>query len=257
MREWGSGIARAAPAAILVVAVLLVWEVLTNRGVIPRFVLPAPEAVGHEMTSNSAVLLKHALATTREALTGFAIGNIVAVALAFAFVASPMLRIFVFPLALVSRGVPIVAITPLLVLLLGRGLPPIVAVVAISVAFPTLLNMLRGLQSADVEHREMLHTLSPTRWQRLRLIELPASMPYLFAALKISASAAFISALVAEWIGANAGLGYLVVISGQYFKLPMLWAAIFTAAGLTLAMLGAVGLAEFALRRYTAAPAGL
>jgi NitT/TauT family transport system permease protein len=173
------------------------------------------------------------------------------------FAWSPVARISLFPLALVSRGVPIVAITPLLVLVVGRGLPPVVAVVAIAVSFPTLLNMVRGLRSADVEYYEMLHTLSTSRLQRLRLIELPASMPYLFAALKVSASVAFISAVVAEWIGSNVGLGYLVVISGQYFKLPMLWAAIGATAGLTLAMLGIVSLVESALSRWTRVPADL
>jgi NitT/TauT family transport system permease protein len=101
----------------------------------------------------------------------------------------------------------------------------------------------------------MLHCLSASGWQRLRLIEVPASIPYLFAALKVSASTAFIGAIVAEWIGTNVGLGYLVVISGQYFKLPMLWAAIITAALLTLVMLGLVAFAERLLHRWTATPA--
>ena len=242
---------------MLIAAVIAAWAVLTGNGIVPRYILPTPEAVIHEVATQWPVLLKHGLATTREALLGFAIGNIAAVGLALLFSWSPLVRMCLYPIALVSRGVPIIAITPLLVLIFGRGLPPVVAVVSIAVSFPTFLNMVRGLMSADVAYHDMLHTLSASPWQRLRLIEIPASMPYLFAALKISASAAFISALVAEWIGASAGLGYLVVISGQYFKLPMLWAAIGVAAALTLVMLSLVALAERMLHRWTAAPVDL
>jgi NitT/TauT family transport system permease protein len=243
------------PPVLFLAALVLIWSVLAERGVIPRYILPSPAAIFHEIATNSAVLVKHALATIEEALLGFAIGNTAAVLLALLFAWSSAARLCLYPLALVSRGVPIIAITPLLVLVFGRGLPPIVAVVTIGVSFPTLLNMVRGLQSADVDYHEMLHTLSASPLQRLRLIEIPASVPYLFAALKVSASIAFISALVAEWIGSNVGLGYLVVISGQYFKLPMLWAAIFTSAALTLVMLGLVEIAERLLWRWAAAPA--
>jgi NitT/TauT family transport system permease protein len=258
---WRSGAYAAAsailPPVLFLAGLVLLWSVLAERGVIPRYILPSPGAILHEMATNSAVLVKHALATTQEALLGFAIGNTAAVLLALLLAWSSAARLCLYPLALVSRGVPIIAITPLLVLVFGRGLPPIVAVVTIGVSFPTLLNMVRGLQSADVDYHEMLHTLSASPLQRLRLIEIPASVPYLFAALKVSASIAFISALVAEWIGSNVGLGYLVVISSQYFKLPMLWAAIFTAAALTLVMLGLVEIAERLLWRWAAAPADL
>ena len=220
------------------------WDYGTGSGVIPRYLLPGPAALGHELVANRAVLTRHAVYTIKEAVGGFALGNGVAVAAAFLFSWSPVLRAAFYPIALASRAVPIIAITPLLVILLGRGLPPIVAVVAISVYFPTLLNMVRGLQSADTAYHELLHTLSASKLQRLRMIEVPASLPYLFAALKVGASVAFISAIVGEWIGANQGLGYLIVLSGSYFKIPTLWAAVVVAAALTLALVGLVTLGE-------------
>jgi NitT/TauT family transport system permease protein len=104
--------------------------------------------------------------------------------------------------------------------------------------------MLRGLRSADVDYHELLHTLNATRWQRLRIIEFPACLPYLFAALKVGASAAFIGAIVGEWIGANEGLGYYIVISSNYFRIPAMWAAIVVAAALTLLLVAAVSITE-------------
>ena len=257
-RAWGDragrvlrGLLALLPPAILLIGIVALWGVLSAYGIIPSYILPSPAAIGHEVETNWHVLLKHASATTLEAISGFLIGNTVAVVVAALFTMSPALKDAFLPYALMSRAVPIVVFTPLFVVLLGRGLPSIIAIVSFAVYFPTFLNMMRGLDAVDVDYRELLHTLSATPLQRLRLIEFPAAMPYLFAALKVSASGAFISALVTEWIGANTGLGYLVVVSSQFFKLPTMWAAIFTSALLTLALLGVVTLCERSLWRWT------
>jgi NitT/TauT family transport system permease protein len=241
------------PPALFLAAIVLLWAIGSSAGVVPSYLLPSPLSIASEFVNNSGVLLKHAGATTVEALSGFAIGSIAGVVAATMLTFSPVLRDAFYPYALISRAIPFIVFTPLVVVLLGRGMPPIIAIVAFSVYFPTFLNMMRGLSAADADYHEMLHTLSATPLQRLRLIDFPVAMPYLFAALKVSASGAFISALVTEWIGANVGLGYLVVVSGQYFKLPTMWAAIFTSALLTLTLLGAVTLVEKLLGRYTAA----
>jgi NitT/TauT family transport system permease protein len=240
------------PPALFLVLLILLWAIGSAYGVVPAYLLPSPAAIFNEFVNNRNVLIKHASATTLEALLGFGIGTIVGVVMATLLSFSSVLREAFYPYALISRAIPFIVFTPLVVVLLGRGLPPIVAIVSFSVYFPTFLNMMRGLGAADADYHEMLHTMSATPLQRLRLVDLPVSMPYLFAALKVSASGAFISALVTEWIGANVGLGYLVVVSGQYFKLPTMWAAIFTSALLTLALLGLVTLAEKLLGRLTA-----
>lgn len=240
------------PPAIFLVLLVVLWGLGSSAGVIPNYLLPSPGALFNEFIANRNVLIKHAAATTLEALTGFAIGTTAGVVMATLMSFSTVLRETFYPYALISRAIPIIVFTPLVVVLLGRGLPPIIAIVSFSTYFPTFLNMMRGLAAADADYHEMLHSLSATRLQRLRLVDFPISMPYLFAALKVSASGAFISALVTEWIGANVGLGYLVVVSGQYFKLPTMWAAIFTSAALTLALLGVVTLVEKLLGRLTA-----
>jgi NitT/TauT family transport system permease protein len=239
------------PPVVFLAVILIAWDLLSASGAIPNYIIPSPGAIGHEFIANSRVLLKHATSTTLEAVLGFIIGNFAAIVGAALLTMIAPLKDAFFPFALLSRAIPIVVFTPLVVVLLGRGLPPILAIVSFSVYFPTFLNMMRGLNSVDVDYEELLHTLSATPLQRLRLIQFPASMPFLFAALKVSASAAFISAVVTEWIGASAGLGYLVIDAAQYFKLATMWAAIFTAAGLTLALLGLVTLFERVLWRWT------
>ena len=235
------------PPASLLVGIVVLWGVLSAYGIIPSYILPSPGAIGLEVENRWPVLLKHAGATTLEAVSGFLIGNTVAVAIAALFTLSPILKDAFYPYALMSRAMPIVVFTPLFVVMLGRGLPPIIAIVSFAVYFPTFLNMMGGLDAVDVDQEELLHTLWATPLQRLRLIQFPASMPYLFAAMKVSASGAFIASLVTEWIGANTGLGYLVVVSSQFFKLPTMWASIFASALLTLALLGIVTLVERAL----------
>lgn len=239
------------PPAVFLVLLVILWAIGSASGVIPTYLLPSPGAIFNEFANNSGVLIKHAGATVLEALTGFAIGSAAGVLVATVLTCSSVLRDTFYPYALISRAIPFIVFTPVVVVLLGRGMPPIVAIVSFSVYFPTFLNMMRGLGAADADYHEMLHTMSATPLQRLRLVDFPVSMPYLFAALKVSASGAFISALVTEWIGANVGLGYLVVVSGQYFKLPTMWAAIFTSAFLTLALLGLVTLVEKLLGRFT------
>ncbi len=234
----------AGPPALFIVAAVGLWAWLSAIGVIPLYLLPAPGALAMALVTGAPVFVRHASFTLQEAVGGFVLGNVVAIAASLAFSASSTVRTCFYPLALATRAVPIVAVTPLLVILLGRGMTPIIVVVAISVYFPTLLNMMRGLRSADVEYHELLHTLGGTRWQRLRIIEIPACLPYLFAALKVGASAAFIGAIVGEWIGANRGLGYLIVISANYFRIPAMWGAITVAAALALLLVGLVSMAE-------------
>jgi NitT/TauT family transport system permease protein len=232
------------PPGVLVVVIVGVWAWMSAHGIIPNYLLPPPLVLLKALVANASELLRHGTATTMEAVGGFAIGSLLGVGAAILLASSRWLRQCFFPLALASQAVPIAAITPLIVLLIGRGLPSILTVVSIAAFFPMLINMTRGLREADIGYHELLHSLSATSAQRLRMIELPAALPYMFAALKVSASAAFITAIVGEWIGSNVGLGYLIVISGQYFKIPALWAAVVVTAVLTLLLVGLVTLAE-------------
>ena len=232
------------PPALLLLAIVALWAWMSARGSIPSYLLPSPTRLFSAIVANASVLLRHGLVTTSEALGGFAVGGMAGVLASILLASSRRLRECFFPLALASQAVPIAAITPLIVLLIGRGQPAILTVVAISAFFPMLINMTRGLRAADVEYHELLHSLSASRLQRLRMIELPGALPYLFAALKIGAATSFITAMVGEWIGSNIGLGYLIVISGQYFKIPTLWAAVVVTSALTLILVGLVAAAE-------------
>lgn len=229
---------------MIVAAVIGLWQLVTTLGWVESFVLPSPVDVARVLRDQPGVFVEHGWVTAREALAGFAVGNVAAVLTAIAFVQSSTLERGFYPLALASRSIPVVAIAPVLVLQLGTGMAPKIVIAAFLVYFPTLVNVLRGLRSADSDVSELMHTLSAAWWQRLLIVRLPASLPFLFAALKISAGSCFIGAIVAEWIGADQGLGYLVVISGYQYLIPQLWAAVVVAAALALVAFLLVALAE-------------
>jgi NitT/TauT family transport system permease protein len=228
------------PPLVATAVIIGVWQALTVSGTINQIILPTPVAVAQAFGSGWSVLWHNAWFTIIEAVSGFFVGNLVAVALAVAFVHSDTARHVAYPLALAAQSIPIVAAAPALVLWLGNGMAPKIFVAAFLVFFPTLVNMIRGLRSADVEAEELLDSLSASPLQRLLKVRLPASLPYLFTALKLAATSCFVGAVVAEWIGSSQGVGYLIVFDSSQFEVGQMWAAIFLGALLSLLFYGLV-----------------
>ncbi|MGH2354001.1 MAG: ABC transporter permease [Chloroflexota bacterium] len=225
-------------------AVLGAWELAVAVFRVPLYVLPAPSDIWRQLGRDWPLLLRHLQPTLIEALGGFALGNGVAIVLAAVFVHSPPVQRALFPVAIGLRTVPLVAITPLLLVWLGNGYAPKIAIAALISFFPTLVNMTRGLAALDQQALDLLHTLSATRWQVFVKVRWPSSLPYLFSALKIAATSCVLGAVIAEWIGSDQGLGYLVVASTFEFNIVRLWATIAVTSGLALAAFLLVVLAE-------------
>ncbi|MGI8423087.1 MAG: ABC transporter permease [Chloroflexota bacterium] len=231
-------------SAVGVAALLLVWEAVVRVREVPLYILPAPSDIWRQLGRDWPLLMRHLQPTAIEAAGGFAIGNLVAIFLATCFVHSAPLERTLFPVAIALRTIPLVAITPLLVVWLGNGYAPKVAIAALISFFPTLVNMVRGLGALDRQSLDLLHTYSATWWQIFTKVRFPASLPYLFASLKISATSSVLGAVVAEWIGSDRGLGYLVVAATFEFRIARLWATIAVSSGLALLGFLIVVLAE-------------
>jgi NitT/TauT family transport system permease protein len=211
---------------------------------VPLYVLPAPTVIGRELARDWPLLWRHAQPTMIEAFGGFLVGNGVAIALAVAFVHWQAVQRALFPVAIGLRTIPLVAITPLLLVWLGNGYAPKIVIAALISFFPTLVNMTRGLAAMDRQALELMHTFSASRWQVLVKVRWPASLPYLFSALKIAATSCVLGAVVAEWIGSDRGLGYLVVAATFEFKVARLWATVVVTSLIALGAFLAVVLAE-------------
>ena len=202
----------------------------------PPYLLPAPSLI---LTTLAAHPLDYALAasiTLAEALTGLIIGVLAGVVIAALLTLRPGLEGGVMTLAILVKSTPMVAIAPLLTIWLGFGVLPKVLITALMTFFPVLVNVLSGLQHPDPALLDLFQSWRTSRWQTFLNLRLPSSLPYLFAALKISAPLALIGAVVAEWTGASGGLGRTMWLAYTNLNLPFLFAAIFVlaAAGMVI-----------------------
>jgi NitT/TauT family transport system permease protein len=225
-------------------AVLAAWQGVVVVFHVPVYLAPSPLMVLRALRTESHTLLVNTWPTFIETIGGFVVGNLVAIAAAVGFVHNRVFRQSVYPLAVTVRTLPIVAISPILVLLLGNGYAPKIAIAALITFFPTLVNMADGLTAVDPQALELMHVLSASRWEVFRYLRWPTSLPYLFSALRIASTASLLGAIVGEWIGSNSGLGYLIVVATYDYRTPLLYATMAVASALALALFGAISILE-------------
>lgn len=215
-------------AAVLVLVVL--WQLVTVIFSVPYYIVPSPIEVGAAFRENISTLVEHSGPTVFEAGLGFLAGNSIAILLAVLFVHWKAAEEALMPVAVFVQTVPIVAIAPVLVLMLGTGYTPKVVIAALISFFPTLVNMVKGLKAVEKEHLELFRLLSASRSETFWKLRVFASMPFLFSSLRITATTSVIGAIVAEWIGSQRGLGYLIIQATYNFDTPLLYATMIMAS---------------------------
>ena len=190
------------------------------------FIAPSPVLVLTTLWTKLDILLLNLLPTAIEAFSGFLLGNIAAILIATVFVHKKAMEEAFFPVVVLVNTIPVVAKAPILVLLLGNGMEPKIAIAALICFFPTLDNMVRGLESVNPQAMELMRVLSASKTEIFFKLRLRNSLPYLFSALKIAASTAVIGAIVGEWIGSTTGIGALIIQSTYNFDSAMLYATV-------------------------------
>jgi ABC-type nitrate/sulfonate/bicarbonate transport system permease component len=233
----------AGPAGVLL-ALFVLWWAATGLGWVDPLVLPSPAAVFGVFWNQPGLIASNAGITAAEAIIGLLLGNTLGLLLAVVFVTSATTRRAILPLAMAAQAVPIVAVTPALIIGFGNGMEPKILVAIFLVFFPMLVNAMRGLRSAEADMGELMHSLDASGWQQLWMVRLPAALPFIFTALKFSACSSFLAAIVAEWVAANRGLGYLIVFAGAEYKSDEVWAAVLVATLSSMVLVGLVVLLE-------------
>jgi NitT/TauT family transport system permease protein len=228
------------------------WELVVVAFNVPSYIVSSPPQVAHTLVSEHGMLLHNLVPTAIETGLGFLIGDGVAIIGAVLFVHFKPVERALFPVAIFIRTIPIVAIAPVLVIMLGTGYAPKVVVAALICFFPTLVNMVRGLDSVDPQTLELMRVLSASRWETFFKVRVFASLPYLFSSLKIAATSAVIGAVVAEWIGANQGLGYVIVQATFNYRTAELYAAMVVTSLFATVFFALIGLAERLIVRWDA-----
>ena len=243
---------RLLPLGAVILFLLIWWQAVVQFEIKP-FIAPSPVAVATVLVERFDILMTNLLPTAIEAVCGFLLGNIAAISLATVFVYRKTAEEALFPIAVMVNTIPVVAKAPILVLLLGNGMEPKIAIAAIICFFPTLVNMTRGLRDVRPEQLELMRILSATPREVFFRIRVPNALPYLFSALKIAASTAVIGAIVGEWIGSNIGIGALIIQATYNFDSPLLYATIVVGSTFSALFFGVISLAErYMLRWHTA-----
>ncbi len=193
-----------------------------------------------------------ALYTWREAAIGFALGALLGLALATVFVHVRLLERALVPYVIASQTIPIIALAPMIVFAIGQGVLAVVIIATYLTFFPVTIAMIRGLRSVDPRALEMMRSYAASPAEIYWKVRLPASLPYLFTALKISATASIVGAIIGEDTGAiQAGLGRVITTFNQYYATgpEKLWTAILAASLLGIAFFSVIRAAEILVLR--------
>lgn len=246
----GESLQRGTPVILTTIGLLTVWQVGVTIFNVPTFMAPSPSAIAVALYENAGTLWRNVLPTMLEAALGFVFGNLFAILLAVWFVHSPIAERAVYPIAVFVKAIPIIALAPILVLIFGNGLTPKIIIAALICFFPTLVNMVQGLKSASPAMLDLMRVLSASPNEILWKVRLPASLPFLFAALRIAATSCVMGAIVAEWIGSTYGLGALIIDATFNYRSALLYATVVIAALLAVALFSLVSLAESRIVRW-------
>jgi NitT/TauT family transport system permease protein len=236
--------------AIGILTLIGVWAALVYIFKVPTFVAPSPQLVAATLFNKFNILIANLLPTAIEAVTGFLLGNLAAILIATVFVHNKSMAQAFFPVVVLINSIPVVAKAPVLVLLLGNGMEPKIVIAAVVCFFPTLVNMVRGLESVNPQSLELMKVLSASKTEIFFKLRLLNSVPYLFSALKIAASTAVIGAIVGEWIGSNTGIGALIIQSTYNFDSAMLYATVIVGSAFSVAFFLTITLIERLVIRW-------
>jgi len=246
-------------------ALVLAWEGSKAVFSIPRYMLPHVHEILGEFLREGAdgtpwllIMAQNAAYTGLESLAGFALGAITGLVLAILFASSRLLERGLLPYVMVSQTVPILAVAPMVVVWLGTSWVSKAVIAAYLTFFPVTVNMLRGLRAVDPDALALMRALAATPRQVFLKLRFPAALPYLFPALRISATASVVGAIIGELpVGSRFGMGVVIINAAQYYNWQPanLWAAILVSALLGIAFYHLVAAVERRCVRWQPAAA--
>lgn len=241
LRRW---VARIVPPLAVAAVVIGGWEAYVGITNINEILLPPPTRVASALWSDKSLLVSDAWVTVREILYGYLLAVVLGVGLAILIHGSRMAERAFYPWLVVSQMVPIPAIAPIFVLWTGFDIRPKLMVIALVCFFPIAVNTVDGLRAVEPELLNLLRTLGASRLQRFRMARAPAALPFVFSGLKVAAAFSVLGAVFGEWVGANAGLGYEILILNNQSATADMFAVIAVLSILGIAMFALVALAE-------------
>jgi NitT/TauT family transport system permease protein len=231
-------------------ALLMAWHLLVSGLRIPAYLMPGPLAVLKAFVVDWKVITTQTGFTLSAAALGLTVSTIFASIIAVTFSMSRSFAQGSLPLVIAFRSAPVAAVAPIIMLFLGRGIRTSMVVVTIVSFFPLLVNLMRGLRSADGNAAELLHVYGASRWQQIRYVRLPFALPFLFTGLRIAGANAILGAMLSEWITGSKGLGNLILEASELRETELLWAAVLTSVVMALGVFWLTSAGEQRMLRW-------
>jgi ABC-type nitrate/sulfonate/bicarbonate transport system permease component len=223
----------------LLVGLVVAWQIASASGWQPDYILPSPSTIAEDLWNDRDAYWENTKTTLEEIAVGFPIGLALGLAVGAAIGLVPAVRNAAYPLVVASQSLPTLALAPLLVLWFGFGIVPKAIIVVQVVFFPIVVATVTGLSAVSNQALVFGRTLGASRWKLLWKVRIPASLPYIFGGLKISASYAAVAAVIAEFAGAESGLGALMLRANDNLQTEAVFGA--------LILITAIGVGAFAL----------
>lgn len=231
-------------AGILLVALVVLWELGTTILDISVYTLPPPSLVLEALAEKNSVILSNTAITFYETILGWALGTVTAIALAIAIAYSVVARRFFYPIVVIVQSIPKSALAPLFVVWFGFGIESKIVMAAVISFFPVVINTLSGLENIEPDFLDLLGSMSASNRVVFMKIRLPHSLPFMFDGFKVSITLSLIGAIVGEFVAAESGLGYLVLVWGSSLFTEGVFAVLIVLATMSSILYGIVLLSE-------------
>ena len=244
-------IARHAITPGIYLAMLIVWEASVRIFNLPAWVLPAPSAIVSASRDWAPELLFNSFVTLRETVVGFLLALVLSVPLAVVIAFTTTTRRIIYPILLGLQSIPKVALAPLVILWLGIGNWPKIVIVVLVCFFPILVNVVAGFEAVPKNMLDLMRSLRASEAVTFRRLRVPIATPHLFTGCKIAITFAVIGAVIGEFVAAQEGLGYLILISTAQSQTPLAFAAIILLTLISVVLFYAIELLEKRLVTWT------
>ncbi|UHD46434.1 ABC transporter permease [Aureimonas altamirensis] len=227
-----------------IVGMFIIWEICCRAFNLPVYLLPAPSAVFAASYDSWPQLLGHLLATSRTVLYGFIASVVISIPLAMLIASSRIISEAIYPILVVTQAIPKIALAPILLVAFGAGETPRIIVTFLIAFFPLVASSVAGMLATPPELIELGRACRAGPLQEMLRIRLPFSVPFVFSGLRVAAALAVVGAVSAEFVGANAGLGFFIQSSMAYFRSPLAFSALVLLAMLGIVVFQAVNVIE-------------
>ena len=221
---------------ILAAGLLLLWQLLVSLSGVPPYILPGPLPVARALAIHLPVLGPHLVSTLTEIVLGLLLGTVLGTSTALAMIVSPLLKRWMLPILVISQAIPVFALAPVLVLWFGYGMGSKVVMAVLIIYFPVTASVYGGMRRTDPDLLELARIMGARPLAVLRTIVIPAALPAFASGVRVATAVAPIGAVVGEWVGSSAGLGFLMLHANGRMQIDLMFAALTLLAVVSLAL---------------------